>query len=139
MSRQLRCIINDNGPRRRSRASYARRKSHEYKKILYQRATDSVRFGVSPLPVLAKRSDRRATNSSFPFIPFCNVYDRRLATMARQTTTRGEKETRTRDPCCNRFWWRHDRCRANRSSIGKESCTAKSESHCEPGSASQVT
>lgn len=51
MSRQLRCIINDNGPRRRSRASYARRKSHEYKKILYQRATDSVRFDVSPLPV----------------------------------------------------------------------------------------
>lgn len=33
MSRELSCIINDNGPRWRSRASYARRKSHEYKKV----------------------------------------------------------------------------------------------------------
>ena len=86
MSRQLRCIINDNGPRRRSRASYARRKSHEYTRE-NTLSTIPFLFDSTPRRFLSrreKRSDRRPIlrfHLFQRFTTFCN--DRRLATMAR--------------------------------------------------------
>lgn len=113
-----------------------------HEKILYRRFHF---YSIRRLAASFLAGRNEAIDGRF-FVSICSNVLQRFVTIEGwprwrdDAVTRGEKENEYArsllQPLLQR---RHNRCRANRSSIGKESCTAKSESHCEPGSASQVT